>query len=431
MSSKPSSPSFRDPTTDTHHHHKPHHQSYHVQHRWSSIPALGQVHRVCAHLMRGGHPQASRRGRSCYRSPRSSHLPPSHSLLPAHLSPHLPCHPLQISPSTITPFLLSIPEPFYSRLSLSHGASSFPLQFPSPTSELNLLSLLALLNFGSAFRAPLHAFHGRGVYDTIRFFVLGCFLSSTDGEDLLGAKKMSKMGEGEVSQLMGGLPLMVEREHETMKGIVVGEKGGRLAELVGMVVGVMNETGRILEEGGWDNLGEFVKDVLEKAKGTDEERAEELVERLVRTFPAFQDMHVVDGERTFPSYLASLPLVNLDSFAQLVSRPHLQPSTSSRRRSSSSKPSLPDTLPLPLPLNPSPSPRTPSPSSPTTSSRPSSSTSASSHSPLRTRSHPSSLPSPPPTRTHSCPLLPPLRLGTKGRRRRLPLREDRSSTSKR
>ena len=107
------------------------------------------------------------------------------------------------------------------------------------------------------------------------------------------------MGEGQVSQLMGGLPLMVEREHETMKGIVVGEKGGRLAELVGMVVGVMNQTGRILEEGGWETLGHFVAKVLDEAKAlkNEKEKAEYVVEKLVRTFPAFQDMQVVDGER--------------------------------------------------------------------------------------------------------------------------------------
>ncbi|KAL7410582.1 hypothetical protein BDY24DRAFT_399522 [Mrakia frigida] len=222
---------------------------------------------------------------------------------------------IEMTPSSMTSFLLSLPHSTYTRLSLEHGTSSFPLNFPSPLSELNLLSLLALLNFGSSFRAPLHAFHQRGVYDTIRFFVLGLFLSSTDSDDLLSAKRMSEIGEGQVAGLMGGLPLMVEREHETMKGIVVGEKGGRLSELVGMVTGVLNETGRILLEGGWENLGEFVKEVLEEAneKTNDDAAASELfVERLVTKFPAFQDMQMVDGE---PVYLFKKAMILLHTLS--------------------------------------------------------------------------------------------------------------------
>ncbi|KAF7362057.1 Queuosine salvage protein [Mycena venus] len=44
----------------------------------------------------------------------------------------------------------------FKRVSGHHGLA-MPLNFPSPGAELNLLSILSLLNFGSGYRAPLHA----------------------------------------------------------------------------------------------------------------------------------------------------------------------------------------------------------------------------------------------------------------------------------
>ncbi|CDZ97674.1 Protein of unknown function DUF2419 [Phaffia rhodozyma] len=207
---------------------------------------------------------------------------------------------IKIDRSTIEPFLKSISQADYDRLSQDHG-HSLPLSFSSPLEELNLLAVLALLNFGSSFRAPLHAFYKRGVFDTIRFFVLSCFLTESDH---LSAQGMKRLTENEVASLMGGLPMMVEKPHPTLPGIVVGEPGGRLREFVLMVHGVMTQTGSILLDQGFGSLGEFIVSLLKDAKAEgldkDEEVSDRLIGGLVETFPAFRDMYMIDDQ---PVYL--------------------------------------------------------------------------------------------------------------------------------
>jgi hypothetical protein len=100
---------------------------------------------------------------------------------------------------------------------------------------------------------------------------------------------------------------------------MVGEKGGRLAELVGIVRRVMNEAGEVLVKGGYDSLGAFVEEALrdgkERSKGDEYKWCEHVVERLVKEIPGFQDMYEIDGQReSFPSYSPSsfsAPIVSL------------------------------------------------------------------------------------------------------------------------
>ena len=49
----------------------------------------------------------------------------------------------------------------YQRLRYAHGMS-LPLNFDSVAQELNVLSVLSLLNFASGYRVPLHRATGRG-----------------------------------------------------------------------------------------------------------------------------------------------------------------------------------------------------------------------------------------------------------------------------
>jgi len=212
-------------------------------------------------------------------------------------------------------FLLSLDRTDYLALSQDHGATALPLAFDTALQELNLLAVLALLNFGSSFRQELHVHHGRGVYETILQLVLACHISSTETDELLSAKAMSTVSDTRLAELMGGLPLMEEKEHETLPGVRVGTKGGRLAELVGMVQAVMNTTGRVLVQKGYRDLGSLVAELLTQAAeahaSDDEKVVAEVVEGLVRTIPAFQDMYLVDGERqsarTRPLPLRSSP----------------------------------------------------------------------------------------------------------------------------
>jgi hypothetical protein len=147
-----------------------------------------------------------------------------------------------------------------------HGVS-FPLNFPNTRSELNLLSVLSLLNFASGYRVPLHQATGRDAWDSIRAFALSLFItSSVGGEgDLLSAAGMQTIGEAKVAELMG-VNIHVERPHETLPGVTLAELGGPLYELVQLTTAALNETGQVLVDGGYIDLGSFVLEALRESE---------------------------------------------------------------------------------------------------------------------------------------------------------------------
>lgn len=145
----------------------------------------------------------------------------------------------------------------FKRVSRNHGLH-FPLKFPSVLSELNFLSVLCLLNFASGYRVPLHEQTGRGAWDNIRALTFGMYLSSVTGEDdLLSAKSMKAVTPQQVAELMS-VKIYVERSHETIPGVTVGELGGPVYDLVKLISTTLNETGEILGQSGMPNLGSFV-----------------------------------------------------------------------------------------------------------------------------------------------------------------------------
>jgi hypothetical protein len=142
-----------------------------------------------------------------------------------------------------------------------------PLRFPSVSSEVNLISILSILNFAHAYRVPLKKATGRGAYDSMRALLFGLYLSSSDEEDLLSARGMKDLTRGRVADLMQlAGHLHVEAAHPTIPGLTIGELGGPLNELVNEVTRVLNETGAILLIGGYPNLGEFVLDAMKKGQ---------------------------------------------------------------------------------------------------------------------------------------------------------------------
>lgn len=162
-------------------------------------------------------------------------------------------------------------------MSKIHGLA-LPLNFSSSLDELNVLSVLSLLNFASGYRVPLHAQTGRGAWDSVRALVFSLYITSATGEgDLLSAKGLKSHNASKISELMG-VNLHVERAHDTIPGVVVGELGGPLYNLVNQIVSVLNETGDILLNNGYANLGSFVAEALkESAKAPDGEAALEMV----------------------------------------------------------------------------------------------------------------------------------------------------------
>jgi hypothetical protein len=241
----------------------------------------------------------------------------------------------------------------YHRTSATTYGLPLPLKFPSPISELNLLSILALLNIASGYRVPLHRETGRGARDSIRAFVFGLYLSSAaDGEgDLLSARGMQTLGEAKLAELLG-VSLHTERQHETIQGLTVGQIGGPGWEIVQLLKTLLNETGKILVNGGYPNLGSFVAEALKEGqrvafeKGDPTAASDVVLERvrrrsametndalihvnfqLVRAIPGFQDMGMINDQRVYlHCFRQDLPLTR-------AFRIHKQ-STVSKRRSS-------------------------------------------------------------------------------------------------
>jgi hypothetical protein len=213
----------------------------------------------------------------------------------------------------------------FKRLSQTHGVL-FPFQFPSAGAELNFVSVLSLLNFGSGYRAPLHAAAGRGAYDSIRALLFSLYLSSapeTGGTDWLSARGMQAIDIATVAEMMN-VKIHEERPHETIPGLTVGALGGPVYELVKLLTGAMNSTGEVLVQGGYPDLGAFVAEALREGERTGQKNADGalgvVVERLVRAFPALRDMSLVNGQRKRCPFSRNL---------QLIMRPQL--STVSRK----------------------------------------------------------------------------------------------------
>lgn len=173
-----------------------------------------------------------------------------------------PCE--QISPAAIDLLLHS--DAFrssFQRISTFHGLN-LPLRFDSHLEELNLTSVLSFLNFASGYRSLLHEQLERGAWDTMRAFVFSLYITSTSEGNLLSSRGMQSMTMTKVAELMG-VSLHIERPQENIPGVVVGELGGPMYELVKQITEVLTQTGDILVSGGYPNLGSFVLEALKEA----------------------------------------------------------------------------------------------------------------------------------------------------------------------
>lgn len=188
----------------------------------------------------------------------------------------------QITPEHIKRLLLSTAfVDSFKRVSAQHGLA-LPLQFSSHVDELNLLAVLSLLNFASGYRVPLHIQTGRGAWDSIRAFVFSLYISSSEG-DSLSAKGLRAIKAQQIAELMN-ISLHIERPHDTISGLTIGEVGGPLYELVKHIESVLNETGQILEDAGYPNLGAFVVEALEhsqKQRSVNGDIAEFVLEKVL------------------------------------------------------------------------------------------------------------------------------------------------------
>ncbi|TFY75336.1 hypothetical protein EWM64_g8675 [Hericium alpestre] len=112
-----------------------------------------------------------------------------------------------------------------------------------------------------------------------------------------------------IAELLG-VSIHVERPHESIPGVTVGEVGGPGWELVQLIKELMTGTGSFLVGAGYKDLGSFVLEALKQSGKVDKEsRAEVVLERLVRAIPGFQDMAFVDGHPIY-CFKKALFLIN-------------------------------------------------------------------------------------------------------------------------
>ncbi|GJN90455.1 hypothetical protein Rhopal_003466-T1 [Rhodotorula paludigena] len=180
---------------------------------------------------------------------------------------------ITIDEAAIERFLLGIADADWKPS--DHGVR-LPLRFDSIDDELNVLATLALLNFLSGYRTALHRLTGRGAYSTILSLVLSAYLSDSS-PSLLSAAGMAAATVPQLADL-ARIRTHVEKDHPTLGSAVrVGEKDEEAFEVLELLVGVLRETGAVLQREGAASLGVW----------------------LAATFPAFRDVHEVDSETVY------------------------------------------------------------------------------------------------------------------------------------
>ena len=76
------------------------------------------------------------------------------------------------------------------------------------------------------------------------------------------------MSEQQVAEHMG-VTIYVERPHETIPGLTVGELGGPIFEVVKLISSTLIETGQILDASGYSDLGSLVLESLKEGGKAD------------------------------------------------------------------------------------------------------------------------------------------------------------------
>ncbi|SPO31077.1 uncharacterized protein UTRI_05281_B [Ustilago trichophora] len=205
--------------------------------------------------------------------------------------------------SSIDSFLRNLDQATFEKLKTQHGLT-FPLRFPTPTAEINFLSILALLNAFSGYRTAFHKATGIGAYQNVLRLMIGLYISGSDGgEDrmvgssALTAKGMAGLTEAKVVELLG-VSIHQEKEHDKLPGVTVGVRGGEMFDCVQLMLSTINNVGKALMGKNLSSLGAYMVQLLEesKAKQLDDEAATDyLARQIAETFPEFRDTHTLSS----------------------------------------------------------------------------------------------------------------------------------------
>ena len=81
---------------------------------------------------------------------------------------------------------------------------------------------------------------------------------------------MQTLSEAKIAELLG-VSLHTERQHESIRGVTIGQVGGPGWELVQLLKTLLDETGKVLVDRGYPNLGSFVAEALKEGASVSEE----------------------------------------------------------------------------------------------------------------------------------------------------------------
>ncbi|KAJ2488946.1 hypothetical protein IWW37_004374 [Coemansia sp. RSA 2050] len=174
---------------------------------------------------------------------------------------------------------------------VSSWSRSLPLVFENQAQNLNLIAILDLLQIGSGFRQELHEAVNRGASDTINFGCMSMHISQTP----LDARGLQALTLGDISRNFG-IPLLgKERPMSEGNTAVMISEASALRPLAEIILGILQDTGRRLEQSGYASFADFITKAC-----TEKPTAAHLVQKLVTSFPSLRDAADIGGQ---PVYL--------------------------------------------------------------------------------------------------------------------------------
>ncbi|CAO3695739.1 unnamed protein product [Rhizopus stolonifer] len=196
--------------------------------------------------------------------------------------------PVKISPRAIEQFLETLDAEQYKEL--AHDSTiRLPLKFSTDQQEINFVSMIDLLNFGSGYRMELHQAVDRGAFDTIRYGLMAMHIGGVD----MDAKTLKEIDVYRVAELFQ-FPIEREVRHETLDFVTLTEPTELKALAVG-IMNVLNKTGEYLMVHGYEDLASFI---LSKAKEVPQ-NAKFLTEELVKALVGLQDHYEFEGKKVY------------------------------------------------------------------------------------------------------------------------------------
>nr|CAG8479772.1 6384_t:CDS:2 [Entrophospora candida]CAG8529295.1 3786_t:CDS:2 [Entrophospora candida] len=207
------------------------------------------------------------------------------------------CHDLtkkndiKVNEEAVINFIQKIDSNHYNKLSENNGLLNMPLRFDTLEQELNIIGLFGLLNFGSGYRQELH--EECGPFDTIRYGIMSLHITSQS----LSSHALRSIKLSEVSSLFQ-IPLQIDVPHKTIQAITISQpsKSRVFAEII---TWVLNDTGKILEDSGYKDFAMFLIDASKPERGGEKPKAAKMVEKLVKAFPTFRDMAMINDQPVY------------------------------------------------------------------------------------------------------------------------------------